>query len=143
MLTELPERPRVCIEVSRWGVVKPRSDGALDFISPFPCPYNYGSIAGFIAPDGDPLDAVVLGPRLSRGTSVEVAVRGVMGFVDAGRDDPKVICSARALTRRDRRGVERFFQFYALCKGLLNRLRGESGATRCTGWLDVDVQTSR
>jgi len=132
---DFPERPRVRIEVPRFGVIKPRADGRIDFLSPVPCPYNYGCIPDLIAPDGDPMDAVVMGRRLSRGTSVSVPVRAVMGFVDAGREDPKVICSHAPLSRADRLGIEGFFHVYALCKGVLNRLRRRAGETRCTGWI--------
>ena len=57
----------VIIEIPRGGFLKRGSTGELDFISPFPCPFNYGSIPAFIGLDGDLLDAVVLGPRLPRG----------------------------------------------------------------------------
>jgi inorganic pyrophosphatase len=133
-LDAMPETPLVRIEVPRWGVVKPRADGSVDFLSPLPCPYNYGCIPGIASADGDPVDAVVLGPRLPRGREVRVRARAVMGFVDAGHDDPKVICSAAPLTALDRRGLEVFFAVYALAKRALNRLRGRGGPTCCTGW---------
>lgn len=133
-LRDLPAFVRIRVEVPRWGLVKPRADGSIDFLSPLPCPYNYGCIPGYESADGDPLDAVVLGPRLAAGREVQVRVRAVMGFVDAGRDDPKVICSAAPLTALDRRGLEAFFAVYALAKRALNRLRGAGGPTRCTGW---------
>lgn len=65
-----------------------------------------------------------------------------MGFVDAGQLDPKVICSNSPLSHRQRRDLERFFRFYALCKGILNRIRGKSGVTQCTGWLDEEHKSS-
>ena len=57
----------VIIEIPRGSFLKRGSTGELDFISPFPCPFHYGSISPFIGLDGDLLDAVVLGPRLPGG----------------------------------------------------------------------------
>jgi inorganic pyrophosphatase len=126
----------VLVESPRWSVVKRRADGGVDFISPLPCPYNYGCIPGLSSGDGDPLDVVVLGPRLRRGERLRVPVVGVIGFLDAGCADPKVICSARPLSPVDRAGLETFFRVYALFKRVLHRVRGRrSGATRYLGWL--------
>jgi inorganic pyrophosphatase len=133
---ELPSEPEVLVESPRWSVVKRRADGGVDFISPLPCPYNYGCIPGWGSGDGDPLDVVVLGPRLRRGERLRVPVVGVIGFLDAGCEDPKVICSARPLRPVDRAGLEAFFRVYALFKRVLHRLRGRRGGeTRFVGWL--------
>ena len=32
----------VVIEIPRWSFLKRGSSGGVDFVSPFPCPYNYG-----------------------------------------------------------------------------------------------------
>jgi inorganic pyrophosphatase len=134
-LPGLPSQPEVVIETPRWSLVKWRGDGRVDFVSPIPCPYNYGSIPGVHADDGDPLDAVVLGPPLRRGQRVRVPVVGVVDFIDAGRGDPKVICSAWPLGERERVGLERFFRFYARFKRVLHRVRGQVPDTRFRGWL--------
>ena len=70
-LAAIPEVD-VVIEVARGGFVKRGSNGRVDFISPWPCPFNYGSVPTLLGLDGDLLDAVVLGPRLGRGTQVRV-----------------------------------------------------------------------
>jgi inorganic pyrophosphatase len=129
---------RVVIEVPRWSFVKRKLDGRIDLVSPLPCPYNYGSIVDITAPDGDPLDALVLGPRIARGEIARATVRGVMGFRDGGIDDPKVVCSTSALSVSERRGVERFFAVYAVFKRMLARVRGGSRDTACTGWLALE-----
>ncbi|HYH95937.1 inorganic diphosphatase [Hyalangium sp.] len=134
-LPGLSSEPEVLIETPRGSWVKWRSDGRVDFISPLPCPYNYGCIPGFVSDDGDPLDVVVLGPRLRRGERLRVPVVGVVDFIDAGRGDPKVICSGRPLGERERVGVERFFRVYAQFKRVLHRLRGQVPDTRFRGWL--------
>lgn len=125
----------VVVDVPRWSCVKRHDDGSIDFLSPFPSPFNYGHVEGSIAEDGEGADAVVLGPRLRRGTRLTVPVRGCVGFIDGGVSDPKWICAVTPLREADQRHVERFFRRYALAKALINRIRGEKGETRYLGWL--------
>lgn len=125
----------VVVDVPRWSFVKRNDDGRVDFVSPLPSPFNYGHIPGTRADDGESADAVVLGPRLARGTRGPFAIQGKIGFLDAGIEDPKWICASKALSTADRRSVERFFRRYALVKRLINRLRGKRGSTRFLGWL--------
>ncbi|WP_434382499.1 inorganic diphosphatase [Melittangium boletus] len=132
----LPSEPEILIESPRGSVVKRTAEGGVDFVSPLPCPYNYGCIPGLDSGDGDPLDVVVLGPRLPRGARVRLPVVGVIGFLDAGCADPKVICSPRPLSAADRAGLAAFFHVYAFFKRGLHRVRGRrTGATRYVGWL--------
>lgn len=126
----------VRIEVPRWSFVKRKADGRVDLVSPLPCPYNYGSVVDSVAPDGDPLDALVLGPRVDFGVLVETRVWAVMGFVDDGVDDPKLVCSSAPPTELERRGVERFFGVYAAFKRAIGRARGRAPITRRVGWLE-------
>jgi inorganic pyrophosphatase len=135
-LPELPDEAEVVIEVPRGSFIKRRPDGSVEFVSPLPCPYNYGSVqGGLVAPDGDPFDALVFGRRVSVGTLLRAPVRAVMGFVDADTPDPKIVCSHAPLTSAQRRGVERFFRAYALLKRVAHRLEGRSGRTACLGWI--------
>ncbi|MFY0541613.1 hypothetical protein [Nannocystis pusilla] len=76
----------------------------------------------------------MLGRRLPAGAEVELAVVAIVGFVDVGQDDPKVIFSDSPLTRAQRGGIELFFRVYALGKRALAAARGLSGATRFDGW---------
>ncbi|WP_223746613.1 MULTISPECIES: inorganic diphosphatase [unclassified Myxococcus] len=142
LLPPLPPLPEVLIECPRFSFVKRRADGSVDFVSPVPCPYNYGSIPGLVADDGDPLDAVVLGARLARGQRVRLPVVGVLGFVDSGRGDPKVICGAAPMSAAERAGLESFFRVYALFKRGLHLVRGNDTDTRFTGWLPVPSVSS-
>ncbi|MDY7229253.1 inorganic diphosphatase [Hyalangium rubrum] len=135
LLSGLPPEPEVLIECPRGSLVKRRNDGSVDFISPVPCPYNYGCIPDLPSDDGDPLDVVVLGPRLPRGQRLRVPVVGVVDFIDAGRGDPKVICSTQPLGDAERVGLERFFRVYAQFKRVLHRVRGHEPDTRFRGWL--------
>jgi inorganic pyrophosphatase len=130
---EFPEPLEVVIEVPRGSFVKRRDDGAVDFVSPFPCPFNYGSVPQTRSGDGDRLDALVLGPRLARGARVSVRVVAWVRFTDAGQDDPKLVCSKRPLNRVDRAKIAAFFAVYAQAKRLVNRLRGKGGPTHYGG----------
>jgi inorganic pyrophosphatase len=135
----LPRDVRFRVEVPRGSFVKRRPDGTIDFASPLPCPYNYGSIVGTTAPDGDPLDALVLGPRLSHGTEISTRVWALFGFTDAGTVDLKVVCGPQPLTELQRRGIERFFARYALLKRIVHRVRGNRGVTEALGWQPLEV----
>ncbi|HEY6880410.1 MAG TPA: inorganic diphosphatase [Polyangiales bacterium] len=123
----------VVIDTPRGSFIKRNDDGKVDFVSPLPCPFNYGSVPNTTSGDGDRLDALVMGPSLPRGTSVRVPVRARVRFIDAGEGDPKYVCSARPLTARERTTVELFFRAYAYLKGALNLARGKRGATRYDG----------
>jgi inorganic pyrophosphatase len=132
-----PDKLEVTIEVPSGGFVKRRDDGGIDYVSPFRCPFNYGSVEGTVSGDGDRLDAVVLGPSLPRGTRALRKVRGLVQFVDAGLPDPKYVCSDAPLSDAERRLVDDFFRRYGLLKGLLNRLRGKRGRTAYDGFVET------
>jgi inorganic pyrophosphatase len=132
-MQDLPDESEVVIEVPKGGFIKRRDDGSLDFVSPAPCPFNYGSVPDTRSGDGDRLDALVLGPRLARGARVRVKVVARVRFTDAGQDDPKLVCSDRPLGRVDRAIIAGFFALYARAKALINFLRGKDGPTRYAG----------
>ncbi len=141
--TTEPPKVEVVIEIPRGSFLKRGSTGRLDFISPLPCPFNYGAVPGYIGGEGDLLDAVVLGPRLAAGTRVTVAAYGAVGLSERFMYDDKLICSTQPLTPGQRQFVLLFFQFYARCKGLLNILRRRPGASRCEGWGTADEAIAR
>jgi len=133
----------VVIEIPRGSFLKHGTSGELDFVSPFPCPFNYGSIHGYVGGDNDLLDALVLGPRLARGTRVAVPARGAVGLTDRDVYDDKLVCSRQPLDPWQRRAVLLFFHFYAFSKRFLNRYRGRRGRTVCEGWGDAAAAISR
>lgn len=133
----VPRQVNVVIEVPRGAFFKRGSGGRIDFISPFPCPFNYGSIPDYLGMEGDLLDAVVLGPRLAFGTQLRIAAWGAVMLTDRGMMDDKLICCAHPLTPAERQGVLQFFHFYAVCKGMLNFCRRRRGRNACEGWCDV------
>jgi inorganic pyrophosphatase len=138
-----PPEVSIVIEIPRGSFLKRGSSGRIDFISPLPCPYNYGSIPDYIGGEGDLLDAVVLGPRLAVGTVVRLPAWGAIGLSERFMYDDKLICARRAPSDRQSARVLRFFRVYAFCKGILNRLRGQRGAAHCHGWGDAGEAISR
>ncbi len=120
----------VRIETPKFGFVKRKPDGSVDFISPFPCPFNYGSVEGTLSADGDPLDAILLGPRIPAGSIRKAEHRGTVHFIDAGQEDPKLILSDRPLKLADVLLIRAFFAAYVLLKRTINRSRRREGDTR-------------
>ena len=133
----------VVIEVPRGSFVKRGSSGRVDFVSPLPCPYNYGAAERFIGLEGDLLDALVLGPRLPLGTRLRTLAWGAVTLTDRGMCDDKLICSDRPVTDAERKRVLRFFRFYARCKGVLNALRRKPGRNGSDGWCDAAFAIAR
>ena len=131
------------IEISRGSFLKRGSTGHLDFISPLPCPFNYGSVPSHLGQEGDLLDAVVLGPRLARGARRRVKAWGAVILTDRGMSDDKLICSERPLRPSTRSQVLLFFHFYAKCKGLLNFWRHRPGRNACDGWCEAHQALAR
>ena len=127
-----PKQLEVLIEHPRAAIIKRRENGRIDFISPLPSPYNYGSVPGTLAADGDREDALVLGPRLPKGTLAKVHVLARANFYDAGSYDAKWVCGEH-MSERQRTGLVAFFHVYARCKAILNWLRGLSGRTAFDG----------
>jgi len=138
-----PPEIDVVIEIPRGSFLKRGSTGRIDFISPVPCPFNYGSVPDRLGLDGDLLDAVVLGPRLPLGTRLRVPAWGAVTLIDRGMADDKLICSSRPVSARQRQGVLRFFRLYARCKALLNRWRRRPGRNACDGWCEAAAALDR
>ena len=45
-----PPEAEVVIEVPRGGFLKRGSSGSIDFVSPLPCPFNYGAVPTLLGP---------------------------------------------------------------------------------------------
>ena len=91
--TDAPE-VEVVIEIPKGSFIKRGSTGHVDFVSPLPCPYNYGSVPNYVGLEGDLLDALVLGPRLQAGTLLRVKAWGAVTLTDRGMSDDKLVCSS-------------------------------------------------
>lgn len=139
----MPPQVEVLIEIPRWSFLKRGSTGHVDFVSPLPCPFNYGSVPDYLGMEGDLLDAVVLGSRLRLGTRIKVTAWGAVTLTDRGMTDDKLVCSDRPPSPSQRGKVLQFFRFYAKCKGLLNLLRRRPGRNACEGWCEADTALAR
>jgi inorganic pyrophosphatase len=138
-----PPEVEVVIEIPKGSFIKRGSTGHVDFVSPLPCPYNYGSVPNYVGLEGDLLDALVLGPRLQVGSLLRVKAWGAVTLTDRGMSDDKLVCSTCPPSDADKQNVLRFFHFYAKCKGLLNLMRRRPGRNACDGWLDARQALSR
>jgi inorganic pyrophosphatase len=138
-----PPEVEVVIEVPRGSFLKRGSSGNIDFVSPLPCPFNYGAVPTLLGLEGDLLDALVLGPRMRSGTRMRLKAWGAVTLTDRGMSDDKLICSAHPPSHAECLDVLRFFHFYAKCKGLLNVCRRRPGRNACEGWCDATQALAR
>lgn len=138
-----PIEVEVLIEVPRGSFLKRGSSGHIDFVSPLPCPYNYGAVPSHLGLEGDLLDALVLGPRLRLGSRSRIRAWGAVILRDRGMVDDKLICSHEQPSPAEIEQVLRFFRFYARCKGALNLLRGRPGRNACEGWCSAEQALAR
>ncbi|MFT7150860.1 MAG: inorganic pyrophosphatase [Nonlabens sp.] len=89
--------------LEKWEVTKPSGELALEQINRQPrivqyigYPGNYGMIPQTLLPksaggDGDPLDVLVLGSSVKRGSVIKAKVLGVLRLLDGGEQDDKLI----------------------------------------------------
>ena len=90
VVVEIPRGTRNKYEYDE-GVGRVRLDRQLPASVTYPADYGY--IPGTLAPDGDPLDALVLLDEPSfPGCIARVVPLGMLQVVDQGRSDPKVVC---------------------------------------------------
>lgn len=127
----------IVVEIPRGSFLKRGSSGRIDFVSPFPCPFNYGAVPSLLGLEGDLLDALVLGPRLPAGTLLRLPCWQAIVLVDRGMIDHKLVCGPVRPSAAELRFVEAFFGFYAQCKRLLNLCRGQGGRHACDGWCSI------
>ena len=122
-----PKSIQVSIEVERGSFVKRCADGRIDFISPLPSPFAYGSVLGTFAPDGDPEDALVVGRHVKRGANISLPVWGQVRFIDGGVEDHKWVLSPQYPSEAQWKLIEHFFRVYAVSKRMMYLLK------RCSG----------
>ncbi len=89
--------------VAKWEVDKTSGSLKWEFVEGKPrqvkylgYPGNYGMIPRTLLPkelggDGDPLDVIVLGPAVERGSIIKSKVIGVLQLLDRGEQDDKLI----------------------------------------------------
>lgn len=138
-----PPEVDVEIEIPRGSFLKRGCSGHVDFVSPLPCPYNYGAVPALLGLEGDRLDALVLGSRLSRGSRLRVRAWAAVTLTDRGLSDDKLICATERPSAAQIDRVLRFFRFYAWCKGLLNLARRRPGRNACEGLRSAEEALAR
>lgn len=129
----MSDRRRLRVEVPRGAFVKRDERGRAELWSPLPCPFAYGSVLDTEAPDGDALDAVLLGGAPPAGAEVEGQLVGWVPFLDDGVPDDKQVYwigAGPGPGRRERLLVAVFFTAYAAAKGARARLKGSRAPTR-------------
>ena len=116
---------------SKWEVSK--SDGALKWtykngtprvVNYLSYPGNYGMIPQTILPkesggDGDPLDVLVLGPTVPRGSVIGVKIIGILHLLDDGEKDDKLIAVTRSTLLYQVNSIEELDQVYAGISAIL------------------------
>ena len=132
----------IIIETPKGSRIKRNEKGGVDFISPFPCPFNYGRVEGKMGADGDPLDAIVLAEILPYNAHVQVPIIGVALFIDKGLEDNKYIFSARSPTQEEKDELNHFFSRYARIKNLLSLSFLRHCPTVFSGleWKEIDLK---
>jgi inorganic pyrophosphatase len=120
----------------KWEFDMRANTRALDRVIPMEIggyPVNYGFVPQTISYDGDPFDALVLGPALAGGRIVGGVVVGVMYMEDEKGLDSKVVLSMSArdgtaalrLTQQDRKRIGDYFRRYKrLEPGKFSRVPG-------------------
>jgi len=131
----------VVVEVARGAHIKRGAAGQVDYVSPLGCPFNYGSLTRGLSADGEPPDALVLGPALARGARLRCTVVGRVRFVDDGQPDDKLVClppgRTAPLSRLELARIRLFFTVYARVKAAWHQVRGARGPTRFEGLQSV------
>ncbi len=118
------------VEISRgdrrkWEYRMPRNARAIDRMMPASIggyPVNYGYVPQTISWDGDPFDALVLGPPIEGGRLVSGVIVGLLFMEDEKGWDAKVVLSRTApdgrqlhqLTKKDQDEMASFFSRYKL-----------------------------
>lgn len=98
VVVEIPAGTTAKFEVTRDGtaILQNWEEGRLRFVKYLGYPTNYGMVPRTLEDpaqggDGDPLDVLVFGEPLPRGTRVRVRLIGVMRMLDRGERDDKLL----------------------------------------------------
>jgi len=103
---------------AKWEVVKPSGelrwefkDGKPRIVAYLGYPGNYGMLPRTLLSkeeggDGDPLDVIVLGPAVPRGSVVKARVIGVLKLLDGGERDDKILAVLDGDPLAEARSVE-------------------------------------
>ncbi len=78
------------------ALYRPKKDGQFRRVDYLPYPGNYGFIPRTLSDkalggDGDPVDVIVISPKVARGSVQKVRVIGALRLLDEGEQDDKLI----------------------------------------------------
>jgi inorganic pyrophosphatase len=106
-------------------------------------PFNYGSVAGTLAEDGDPLDAIVYSSKpLLSGTVVTVKPVGLFKMKDRGEQDNKILTvpivdplakilnDVGDITEKQKNDITHFFQQVGIQKHKIVEIEGFFGKNK-------------
>lgn len=101
MIVEIPAGTTAKYEMNKtnYQIQMDSIDGRPRYINYLGYPGNYGMIPNTILSksdggDGDPLDVLLLGPAVDRGSVQKVKIIGVLRLLDGGEQDDKLIAVA-------------------------------------------------
>ncbi len=144
---ECPELVRMIVEIPKNSGNKYEYDGKLgvfrldrSLYSPMHYPGDYGFIPGTLAPDGDPMDVLVMVEEPSfTGCLIEVRPVGMLNMIDQEQSDQKILAVPNRNPRYDeihtidqifphvRRELEHFFTIYKELEGRVTTTQGWDG----------------
>ena len=128
------------VEISRgdrrkWEFDMARNARAIDRVMPAEVggyPVNYGFVPQTVSFDGDPFDALVLGPPIEGGGVVRGVIVGLMHMEDETGIDPKVVLvvagggdrSPQRLDAEERQRIANYFGRYKRWEGKVSSVPG-------------------
>ncbi|MGI9307928.1 MAG: inorganic diphosphatase [Gammaproteobacteria bacterium] len=120
MVVEIPAGTQAKWEVnkSQGSLDWERQDGAYRVVQYLPYVGNYGMLPRTLLPkslggDGDPLDILLLGAALPRGTVLAVRPVGVLRLLDRGEQDDKIIAVPTAGPMHEVDDIDTLREHYA------------------------------
>ncbi|MGE5672009.1 MAG: inorganic diphosphatase [Fibrobacterota bacterium] len=109
-------------------------------------PGNYGMVPQTLSGDGDPLDVVVIGGNLLRGSVAQVKVIGVFKLIDGGDNDEKLIAVIPDSPLGELNTIEELNTQYPgvteILKSWLTNYKGPDGELQSNGFGDVEEANS-
>lgn len=126
MIVEIPAGTTAKYELNKvsYDLKIDSIDGLPRFIDYLGYPGNYGMIPNTILPksqggDGDPLDIILLGPAVARGSVQKVSIIGVLELLDNGEQDDKLIAIDPKLNWSRISDIEDLDKFYPGAKSII------------------------
>jgi inorganic pyrophosphatase len=108
-------------------------------------PGNYGFVPRTLGGDNDPLDVLVLGPTVARGSVIRARVVAVLKIIDGDEVDDKLIAVMNDTPLAEARSLEKLKELFpgvtTIVKTWFTSYKG-SGVIVSKGWGDTAIATS-